>query len=155
MKIARRVEKLALSLSRFIPDALLNLAARVAIFMIFWSSVQTKISGASFFGQRWQFWNVSDATFALFEYKYALPLIPASIASYMATFSEFFFSLFILLGIFTRASALGLILITLVIQIFVYPGAWATHLLWLVPLVYLLKAGGDSLSLDRQLLQRA
>ncbi|SMF44243.1 putative oxidoreductase [Alteromonadaceae bacterium Bs31] len=151
MKIFRTVENLSKSIGDFIPEFALNLAARLSVFMIFWLSAQTKLGGESLWGQKWMFWNVAENTFMLFEYEYALPLIPANIAAYMATLAEFWLAIFVLLGLFTRTSALMLIIITLVIQIFVYPGSWAQHLLWLVPLVYLLKEGGGQLSLDRKI----
>ena len=44
--------------------------------------------------------------------------------------------------------ALGM---TLVIQLFVYPDAWPTHLSWAGPMLYLLARGGGALSLDRAL----
>jgi putative oxidoreductase len=40
---------------------------------------------------------------------------------------------------------------TAVIQVFVYPEAWATHLSWAVLLLYLVGRGGGALSLDRML----
>jgi putative oxidoreductase len=38
-----------------------------------------------------------------------------------------------------------------VIQIFVYPAAWPTHLTWAAALLYLAGRGGGALSLDRLL----
>jgi len=131
-----------------IPEDILALIARIAIGLVFWRSAQTKIDGSLILGQKWQFFNVSDSTFTLFEYEYELPLIPSDISAYMATYGEFFLGLAIMLGLLTRFSALGLLAMTLVIQIFVYPDAWPTHIMWLVPLLYLIKNGGGKLSLD-------
>ncbi len=150
MKIFKLSENFAKAIGDFIPAIALNLTARISVFMIFWLSAQTKIAGGSTLGQKWMFWEVAENTFMLFEHEYALPLIPASLAAYIATIAEFWFSLFILLGLFTRTSALIFIIMTLVIQIFVYWNAWDQHLLWLVPMVYLLKEGGGKLSLDRK-----
>jgi len=130
------------------PQELLTLIARVAIASVFWRSAQTKITGGELLGQKWQFYNVSDSTFMLFEYEYGLPFIPADVAAYLATFAEFTLALTIVLGLFTRLSAFGLLTMTMVIQLLVYPDAWPTHLLWLVPLLYLIKHGGGKLSLD-------
>jgi putative oxidoreductase len=55
------------------------------------------------------------------------------------------------LGLFTRLSAAALLGMTLVIQIFVYPDAWPTHLSWAGLLLPLIALGGGSVSLDRQL----
>lgn len=131
-----------------IPDDIIALVARMAIGLVFWRSAQTKIDGDKILGQKWQFFNVSDSTFTLFEYEYELPLIPSDIAAYLATYSEFLLGLAIMLGILTRLSAFGLLSMTLVIQLFVYPQAWPTHIMWLVPLLYLIKHGGGKLSID-------
>ena len=53
--------------------------------------------------------------------EYALPLIPPVAAAYAATISEHLFPVLLVLGLFTRASALALLGMTLVIQVFVYP----------------------------------
>ena len=131
-----------------IQDDIIALVARMAIGLVFWRSAQTKIDGDKILGQKWQFFNVSDSTFTLFEYEYELPLIPSDIAAYLATYSEFLLGLAIMLGILTRLSAFGLLSMTLVIQLFVYPQAWPTHIMWLVPLLYLIKHGGGKLSID-------
>lgn len=132
-----------------LPQEILTIIARLAIASVFWRSAQTKIAGGEFLGQKWQFYNVTDSTMMLFEYEYALPIIPHEIAAYLATFAEFSLSLAIVLGLFTRLSALGLLVMTTVIQFLVYPDAWPTHILWLVPLLYLIKHGGGKLSIDQ------
>lgn len=136
-------------LAQQLPQELLALVARFSIATVFWKSAQTKISGGEFLGQKWQFYNVSDSTFSLFEYEYELPVIPYDIAAYMATYAEFFLALTIAFGLFTRFSALALVGMTAVIQFLVYPDAWPVHILWLMPLLYLLKHGGGQLSLDK------
>jgi len=131
-----------------IPQDIIALIARIAVGLVFWRSAQTKINGSTILGQKWQFFNVSDSTFTLFEYEYELPIIPSDIAAYLATYGEFFLGGAIILGLFTRLSAIALLGMTLVIQIFVYPDAWPTHIMWLVPLLYLIKHGGGKASVD-------
>ena len=131
-----------------IPEDIIALVARIAVGLVFWRSAQTKIDGSIILGQKWQFFNVSDSTFTLFEYEYELPIIPSDIAAYLATYGEFFLGGAIILGLFTRLSAIALLGMTLVIQIFVYPDAWPTHIMWLVPLLYLIKHGGGKASVD-------
>ena len=46
-----------------------------------------------------------------------------------------------MLGLFTRLSALALLGMTAVIQIFVYPDAWPAHLSWAGLLLYLIGRG--------------
>ena len=52
-------------------------------------------------------------------------------------------------------SALALLGMTLVIQVFVYPDAWPTHLSWVALLLYLAGRGGGALSLDQVLFKNA
>ena len=84
----------------------------------------------------------------LFEYEYDLPILPYELAAYMGTFAEFFLSILIFLGLFTRLAAIGLLAITLTIQVFVYPEAWALHLSWAAMLLTIIKYGSNVISLD-------
>ncbi len=131
-----------------IPAWFVSLLIRTAVASAFWRSVQTKISGWELFGQSWKFWNVSDSTFLLFEHEYAVPLLPVKLAAYLGTYSEFFLPIAIVLGLLTRLSAIGLLIMTAVIQLFVYPDAWNVHILWAALLLYLIKYGGGTLSID-------
>jgi putative oxidoreductase len=138
-----------------IPEWFVNIAMRLVIFKVFWFSVQTKISGLTIAGQHFAFWNVSDSTFLLFDFEYGIPLIPSEIAAYLGTFGEFFLALMILLGFMTRFSALGLMVMTMTIQFFVYPEAWWTvHVFWTLILLYIMRNGGGALSLDRVLFKK-
>ncbi len=154
MKLLNQLEAHCARVSNLIPASLVLLVARLAVFVVFWRSVQTKISGLTLFDQHLAFWNLTSNTTLLFNFEYNLPLIPAEPAAYLATFAEFFFSLLLLLGIATRLGALGLIGVTAVIQIFVYPSSWLTHLLWFAPLLLILRDGGGRLSLDYLLMRR-
>ena len=113
--------------------------------MVFWTSARTKVEG---------FLTLKPSTFFLFEYEYALPLIPHNIAAYMATYAEHFFPILIVLGFATRFGAAALLVMTLVIQIFVYPGAWALHLLWASILIYLMARGAGVVSIDHLIKQK-
>ncbi|MCP4413474.1 MAG: DoxX family protein [Gammaproteobacteria bacterium] len=134
-----------------LPEDIVALTARLAIATVFWRSAQTKISGWDFLGQSWQFYNLNDSTFMLFQYEYTVPLLSYKVAAYLATFNEFFLSLTIIFGFLTRLSALALFGMTMVIQIFVYPDAWPTHVIWAAALLYLVKQGGGTLSFDKLL----
>jgi len=140
-----------IGLLKSIPEDILAITARLAIASVFWRSAQTKISGWSFLDQSWQFYNLSDSTFMLFQYEYQIPVLDYKIAAYLATFNEFFLSLAIVLGFMTRLSALALLGITAVIQILVYPDAWPTHILWAAILLYIMKHGPGRLSIDHLL----
>ena len=143
------------SLLSMIPEWVVNLAMRLVIFKVFWFSVQTKITGLTIGGQHFAFWNVTDTTFLLFEFEYGIPLIPSELAAYLGTFGEFFLALMILFGFMTRFAALGLMVMTMTIQFFVYPDAWwSVHVYWALILLYLMRNGGGLLSVDRLLFKR-
>ena len=127
-------------LTRLVPHDALALIDRVAIGAIFFLSGRTKVEG-------WL--TVTESTYTLFRDEYKLPLIPVEIAAHAAAWAEHLFPLLLVLGLFTRLSALALLGMTLVIQLFVYPDAWPTHLAWAGLLLYLVGRGAGTLSLDR------
>ena len=94
---------------------------------------------------------VPQTTFDLFETEYALPLLDPHTAAYAAAAAEHVFPILLFLGLFTRCSALALLGMTAVIQIFVYPDAWPTHLSWAAVFLPLIAFGGGRFSLDRLL----
>ena len=125
---------------RLLSPSLLLLVQRLGVASIFFLSGRTKVEG---------WFTLTDGTFELFRTDYALPLIPPVAAAYIATISEHLFSVLLVLGLFTRASALALLGMTLVIEIFVYPDAWPTHLGWAGLMLPLIAWGGGKLSFDR------
>ena len=122
------------------PDGLC-LLGRLALAGIFWQSGRTKVEG-------WL--QVTDSAVALFEQEYALPLIPPWWGAHLAAYAEHLFPLLLVLGLGTRLAALALLGMTAVIQIFVYPSAWPTHLSWAVIMLLLMQHGGGRWSLDRR-----
>ena len=56
-----------------------------------------------------------------------------------------------MLGLFNRVAALGLLGMTTVIEVFVYPDAWPTHLSWAGLLLPIIFRGGGKFSLDHLL----
>ena len=126
--------------STLIGDGLLALIARAAIAAVFFQSGRTKVTG---------FLTIKDGTYILFEREYKIPLVPPDIAAHMAAYAEHFFPLLLVLGLFTRSAALGLLGMTTVIEIFVYPDAWPTHLTWAGLLLFLVGRGAGAISLDR------
>ncbi len=125
-----------------IPAWLIPLVQRLGIAAVFFLSGRTKVEG---------WFTLTDSTFFLFETEYQLPLLDPVPAAYFATASEHLFPILLLVGLFTRLSALALLIMTLVIQVFVYPDAWPTHLIWAAILLPLIARGGGALSLDRLL----
>ena len=91
---------------------------------------------------------------ALFKNEYRLPFISPQIAAPMAAFAEHALPVLILLGLVTRFSAFGLLAMTLVIEVFVYPGAYPTHGVWATVLLYLIAKGPGVVSVDHLLARR-
>ncbi|TQM89570.1 DoxX family protein [Roseinatronobacter monicus] len=126
------------ALGGHVPQDLLAFAARVFPAVVFWQSARTKVDGFS----------IKDSTYFLFEHVYALPLIPHAPAAVLATVAEHVLPILLILGVFARFSALGLLIMTAVIQIFVFPDAWVTHGLWATALLVTVAQGPGRLSLD-------
>ncbi len=125
-------------LGNAIPYSLIALAARIFPAAVFWYSARTKVEGLT----------ITDSTYFLFENEYALPFIPFELAAVLATLAEHAFSVLLVLGLFTRLSALSLLAMTMVIQIFVYPQAWPTHGIWAACFLLLIARGPGRFSLD-------
>ena len=129
-------------LTGLIGHGLLALAARVAVGAIFFLSGRTKVDGIL---------SVNDTAYTLFREEYKVPLLPPEVAAHMATYAEHLFPILLVLGLFTRLSALALLGMTAVIQFFLYPSAWPTHLSWAALMLYLIGRGAGLLSLDHKL----
>jgi putative oxidoreductase len=133
-------ERITDQVSGWVSHALLALGARAALGAIFFLSGRTKVEGLL---------TVTDSAYALFRDEYKVPLLPPEIAAHMAAYAEHLLPILLVLGLFTRLSALGLLGMTAVIQVFVYPDAWPTHLSWAVLALYLVGRGAGPFSVDR------
>lgn len=135
-----RWERACDTLGRAISHDALAVVARLSIAAIFFQSGRTKVEGLL---------RVTPGAIELFRSEYRLPLVPPELAAHFAAYAEHLFPLLLVLGLATRLSAAALLAMTLVIQVFVYPDAWPTHLSWAGLLLYLVGRGGGALSLDR------
>jgi putative oxidoreductase len=135
--IAALVLRIVGALDR-LPGWFLGLLARVSIAGVFWRSGQTKVDG----------FRVLDSTFMLFREEYRVPLLPPDVAAYMATVAEHLCPALLVIGLAARFNALALLVMTLVIQAFVYPEAWPDHILWMSVLLYIIGRGPGALSVD-------
>ena len=141
-----------------IPDSLIALIGRFSIAAIFWKSGQTKVQGFAIdivsgeltFGLP----RLSDSVVELFRDEYKLPLVPPELAAPMAAFAEHLFPLLILIGLATRFSAAALLVMTLTIQLLVYPDAYPTHGVWAAVLIFLMAKGPGVFSLDHLISRR-
>lgn len=130
---------------RILPESLLLLAARLAIAGIFWRSGRTKVEG---------WFTLSDSAVALFTDEYQLPWVDPALAALLAALAEHALPILLLLGLGARYAAIGLLIMTLVIQFLVYPDAWPTHLSWMSLLALIVAQGAGALSVDAVLSKR-
>lgn len=140
MAIMQTINK-AVGLAEKIPYSAIALLTRIAVADVFWRSGQTKVDG----------WQITETTFDLFRDEYRVPLLPPEFAAYLATIQEHLFSVLLLVGLASRLSALGLLGMTLVIQLFVYPANYPDHLLWAAALLLIVARGPGVISLDHLL----
>jgi len=137
MSLMRFLER-GRSLAERIPYSLLALVSRFAVASVFWRSGRTKVHNFS----------IREETFALFREEYRVPLLPPDLAAYVSTIAEHVFPVLLVLGFASRLSALGLLGMTMVIQLFVYPSGWPQHVLWIALLLPIIARGPGALSLD-------
>jgi putative oxidoreductase len=130
-----RLADLRAALERF-PHAIGQLLFRLAVGSVFMKAGLTKIAS----------W---ETTVALFRDEYAVPLFSPEIAAVMATTFELGCSGLLIVGLATRLATLPLLGMLAVIQLFVYPNAWAEHLTWGSILLALLTRGAGAVSIDR------
>jgi len=124
-----------------VPYWVLALPLRFGVAWIFWNSAQVKLIN-------WQ------RTIELFTDEYRVPLLAPQVAASVALAIELACPILLVLGLFTRAAVLVLIGMTAVIEIFVYPDAWPTHLQWTAMMLVLLCRGAGTVSLDQLLWRR-
>jgi putative oxidoreductase len=134
--------RLNLIIWRVISSDLLAIGARMSLAAIFFLSARTKVDG---------WFHITDNAFSLFEEEYHLPLIAPVLATYVTVVAEHVIAMLLFLGLGTRIAAFALLCMTLVIQLFVFPGGWPTHLTWATLALYLINYGGGRFSVDRQL----
>jgi putative oxidoreductase len=124
-----------------VPYTLLAIPLRLAVAVVFWNSAMTKLAN----------W---DTAVALFVDEYKVPLIPPEILAYITVSIELTTPVLLVLGLLTRPVALLLLGMTVMIEIFVYPLAWPTHIQWAAMLLVLLCRGPGKWSIDEWLRQR-
>ena len=93
-----------------------------------------------------------DSTLMLFEYEYAVPLLPFELAAYLATFGELVLPILLFVGLFARMGALGLFIVN-VVAVIALPdmpqAALDQHILWAILLTIIFSFGASKLSIDQ------
>lgn len=128
------------------PDWIYTTIARFAVGATFFLSGLTKVDDN---------YMVLSKTTSLFQDIYlsslSLPDGVVKFLSYIATYSELLLPILLFIGLGSRFAALGLLIMTLVIQFIVFPGEYLTykeHGLWAVALLAILIKGPGPFSLD-------
>ena len=121
-----------------------DLLVRLWVANVFWKSGLTKISNLS-------------STMYLFEYEYAVPIIPFELAAYLAIFAELVFPILLVLGFATRLTA-GALFIFNVVAVISYPtlnpAGIVQHQVWGILLLIPLLHGAGAISLDHFIKKR-
>ncbi len=117
------------------------LALRLPMAAVFWRSGRTRVEG-------WNIFEISENQAFLFEYEFGLPF-PVLMAQ-LTALAEHILPVLLILGLFTRLGALGMLTMTAVIQLFVYPDAWLNaHMFWATILFAVVVLGPGKISLDQ------
>ena len=136
-----------IALMEAIPYWLIALLARVPIAAVFWNSGQTKVDS-------WNIFQANESALLLFENEFKVPLLNPVFAAHLTAVAEHVFPVLLVIGLATRFSALALLFMTAVIEIFVFPDAWPTHGTWAACFLLLIARGPGVVSLDHLIARR-
>ncbi len=138
-----------------IPYAVVALACRFAAAIPFWRSGQSKLEGGDILGVKYELFSLKASKVYLFAEEFGFGDAIAPIAAQLAALGENLLPPLLVFGLLTRVGALGLLIMTGVIQFYVFPeellnpnGNWAMHLQWAAPLMVVLQRGPGAISLD-------
>ena len=156
--IIERMVLTAHGLMAKVPESAIALLGRFSVAAVFWKSGQTKIEGLAVDIVAGSFElgvpQLSSSAVELFRDEYQLPLLSPELGAILATVGEHALPLLLLLGLGTRFAALGLLVMTAVIQFMVYPSAYPTHGVWAAVLLFLIARGPGAVSLDHLIARR-
>jgi putative oxidoreductase len=126
-------------LTRYAIDLAL-LALRLPVAVVFWRSGRTRVAG-------WNIFNITDSQIYLFDQEFHMPF--PELTAHLTAVAEHVLPVLLIAGLFTPLAALGMLMMTLVIQFFVFPDAWLTaHMFWATILFAVLVIGPGRISLD-------
>jgi putative oxidoreductase len=137
----------------FIPYALVALALRLVMARLFFLDGQTRVEGTPI-----------PLTWRDFEFSAVLPLqlkaeaasvfwrmphVPAGAIAWTVAGAEFVLPVLLVAGLLTRFSALVLLGVTVLLQLYVAPEAlWTAHVYWASILLVLISLGAGPISID-------
>lgn len=139
--LVTRVVEGAVRVFSAIPISIVTLLARFSLAAVFWMSARTKVAEGTLF-------SLSDNAVWLFREEYKLPLLSPELAAHLSLVGEHLFPILLVIGFASRFAALGLLFMTLVIEVFVYPAAYPVHGPWAVCCLVIMIYGPGFLSLD-------
>lgn len=155
--VATAIDKLV-AICGVVPYALVALGLRLIIARVFFLSGQAKIAGptipVALFNREGDFSitlpaEIKPSTFELFETQFAGLPMPPALAAHLFTYAEFVLPVCLVLGFATRLSALALLVMTVLVQVYVMPDAlWTTHIYLFAILMVLMSVGPGAISLD-------
>lgn len=122
---------------------LVNVVARIYIGLIFWRSGVAKYEDMEATVENFD--PVEDGDFTI---SFLPEFVPPEIPAYLATAGELILPILLFVGLLTRIGALGLLVMTIVIQYFVPDFQSPEHYLWMIILMMLMGQGGSKISLD-------
>jgi len=126
-------------LTRYAIDLAL-LALRLPVAVVFWRSGRTRVVG-------WNVFHVTDSQIYLFDQEFGMPF--PELTAHLTAVAEHALPVLLIVGLFTPLAALGMLAMTLVIQVFVFPDAWLTaHMFWATIRFAVLVLGPGRISLD-------
>jgi putative oxidoreductase len=155
--IASTIAKLV-ALCAIIPYALVALGLRFVIARVFFLFGQPMIDGPtipfSWLDRGLTFTvilpaEIKEATFRMFQTQYAALPMPPTVAAYVFAYALFVLPICVLFGFATRIAALGLLVLTVLLSVYVTPEAlWGTHVYWGAILLVLMTVGPGAISID-------
>lgn len=164
-KRASRSRRAFLTALLFLPYSAVALALRLLIARVFFLDGQTRIEGPrlaysvpgfDFHGFGFRGLDLSvivptqvkvSTVAGLFDYLESAML--STFLAYVLCFAEFALPIMLVLGIGTRFAALGLLGLTILMQLYIAPQAlWTAHIYWGAILIVLMSLGAGKISVD-------
>ncbi len=165
--VAHIIDRIVFVCGVIVPYALVGLIVRLVVARSFFLDGQAKVDGPTFSFSIPGFdpfpgfdfslilpTQVREAVLQSFATQFASVPIPSTIIAYCLTFAEFLLPICLIFGFATRISALLLLIVTILMQVYVAPAAlWTTHVYWIAMLLVLMTCGAGQISVD-QLIRR-